>query len=170
MSTPASHLETLNLAQRKAVAFGATSPDGKFRAGPLLVIAGAGTGKTNTLAHRVAHLVLNGVDPSRVMLLTFTRRAAVEMRRRAIEIMRKALDDTLGGRSQSLAQRLVWTGTFHSLANRLLRHYAPQLKLDPNFTVIDRADSADVIDQIRAELGYAAVEQRFPRKETCLSI
>jgi DNA helicase II / ATP-dependent DNA helicase PcrA len=170
MSTPASHLETLNLAQRKAVAFGATAPDGKFRAGPLLVIAGAGTGKTNTLAHRVAHLVLNGVDPSRVMLLTFTRRAAVEMRRRAIEIMRKALDDTLGGRSQSLAQRLVWTGTFHSIANRLLRHYAPQLKLDPNFTVIDRADSADMLDQIRAELGYAAVEQRFPRKETCLAI
>src|SRR5689334_10552430 len=80
MSTPASHLETLNLAQRKAVAFGAAASDGRFRAGPLLVIAGAGTGKTNTLAHRVAHLVLNGVDPSRVMLLTFTRRAAMEMR------------------------------------------------------------------------------------------
>ncbi|MEJ0098931.1 MAG: ATP-dependent helicase [Pseudomonadota bacterium] len=170
MSTTASHLESLNLAQRKAVAFGATAPDGHFRAGPLLVIAGAGTGKTSTLAARVAHLALNGVDPSRIMLLTFTRRAANEMRRRAIEIMRKALDDTLGGKSQSIAQRLVWAGTFHSMANRLLRHYAPQLKLDPNFTVIDRADSADVIDQIRAELGYAAAEQRFPRKETCLAI
>jgi DNA helicase-2/ATP-dependent DNA helicase PcrA len=169
MSTPASHLETLNLAQRKAVAYGASS-DGHFRAGPLLVIAGAGTGKTSTLAARVAHLVLNGVDPSRVMLLTFTRRAATEMRRRAIEILRKALDDTLGGRSQSMAQRLVWAGTFHSMANRLLRHYAPQLKLDPHFSVIDRADSADLLDQIRAELGYAAADQRFPRKETCLSM
>ncbi len=170
MSTPASHLESLNLAQRKAVAYGATSPDGGFRAGPLLVIAGAGTGKTNTLAHRVAHLVLNGVDPSRIMLLTFTRRAATEMRRRAIDILRKALDDTLGGRSQALAQRLVWAGTFHSIANRLLRHYAPQLKLDPCYTVVDRADSADVLDQLRAELGFAGGEQRFPRKDTCLAI
>jgi DNA helicase-2/ATP-dependent DNA helicase PcrA len=170
MSTPASHLESLNLAQRKAVAYGANAPDGQFRAGPLLVIAGAGTGKTNTVAHRVAHLVLSGVDPSRIMLLTFTRRAANEMRRRAIDILRKSLDDTLGGRSQALAQRLVWSGTFHSISNRLLRHYAPQLKLDPAYTVIDRADSADVLDQIRAELGFAAAEQRFPRKDTCLAI
>ncbi|HTQ37290.1 MAG TPA: ATP-dependent helicase [Steroidobacteraceae bacterium] len=170
MSTPASHLESLNLAQRKAVAYGANAPDGRFRAGPLLVIAGAGTGKTNTLAHRVAHLVLNGVDPSRLMLLTFSRRAAAEMRRRAIDILRRALDDTLGGRSQALAQRLVWAGTFHSISNRLLRHYAPQLKLDPCYSVIDRADSADVLDQIRVELGYAAAEQRFPRKDTCLAI
>lgn len=170
MSVPASHLESLNLAQRKAVAHGAAAPDGPFRAGPLLVIAGAGTGKTNTVAHRVAHLVLNGVDPSRILLLTFTRRAAIEMRRRAIDILRKSLGDTLGGRSQALAQRLVWAGTFHSISNRLLRHYAPQLKLDPCFTVIDRADSADVLDQIRAELGFAAAEQRFPRKDTCLGI
>jgi DNA helicase-2/ATP-dependent DNA helicase PcrA len=170
MSTPASHLETLNLAQRKAVAYGTSASDGQFRAGPLLVIAGAGTGKTSTLAARVAHLVLNGVDPSRIMLLTFTRRAATEMRRRAIDILRKSLGDTLGGKSQSLAQRLVWAGTFHSMSNRLLRHYAPQLKLDPCYTVIDRADSADVLDQVRAELGYAAAEQRFPRKETCLAI
>jgi DNA helicase-2/ATP-dependent DNA helicase PcrA len=170
MSVPASHLESLNLAQRKAVAHGSATPDGQFRAGPLLVIAGAGTGKTNTVAHRVAHLVLNGVDPSRILLLTFTRRAAIEMRRRAVDILRKSLGDTLGGRSQALAQRLVWAGTFHSISNRLLRHYAPQLKLDPCFTVIDRADSADVLDQIRAEMGFAAAEQRFPRKDTCLAI
>lgn len=141
-----------------------------MRSGPLLIIAGAGTGKTNTLAHRVAHLVINGVDPARIMLLTFTRRAAVEMRRRAVEILRKALDDTLGGKSQTIAQRLTWTGTFHSLANRLLRHYAPQLGLDPNFTVIDRSDSADLMDQLRTELGFAAKEQRFPRKDTCQTI
>jgi DNA helicase-2/ATP-dependent DNA helicase PcrA len=170
MATPASHLESLNLAQRKAVGYGATTPDGHFRAGPLLVIAGAGTGKTSTLAARVAHLVLNGVDPSRILLLTFTRRAAMEMRRRALDILRKQLEDTLGGKSQALAQRLVWTGTFHSIANRLLRHYAPQLKLDPCYTVMDRADSADLLDQVRAELGFAALEQRFPRKDTCLSI
>ena len=141
-----------------------------MRSGPLLVIAGAGTGKTNTLAHRVAHLVLNGVDPGRIMLLTFTRRAATEMRRRSVEILRKALDDTLGGKSQTISQRLTWTGTFHSLGNRLLRAYAPQLGLDPNFTVIDRSDSSDLMDQLRTELGFASKEQRFPRKDTCLAI
>jgi DNA helicase II / ATP-dependent DNA helicase PcrA len=170
MASTATHLESLNNAQRKAAGFGEPVAEGPLRAGPLLVIAGAGTGKTNTLAHRVAHLVINGVDPSRIMLLTFTRRAAIEMRRRAVEILRKALDDTLGGKSQAIAQRLTWTGTFHSLGNRLLRHYAPQLGLDPAFTVIDRSDSADLLDQIRTDLGLAAKEQRFPRKETCLAI
>lgn len=170
MSSSAVHLESLNNAQRKAAGFGEPQPGAPMRSGPLLIIAGAGTGKTNTLAHRVAHLVINGVDPARIMLLTFTRRAAIEMRRRAVEILRKALDDTLGGKSQTIAQRLTWTGTFHSLANRLLRHYAPQLGLDPNFTVIDRSDSADLMDQLRTELGFAAKEQRFPRKDTCLTI
>ena len=129
MSAVPGHLEALNNAQRKAAGYGEPVPDGPLRAGPLLVIAGAGTGKTNTLAHRVAHLVLNNVDPQRIMLLTFTRRAALEMRRRALEILRKSLDDTLGGKSQTIAQRLTWTGTFHSLGNRLLRHYAPQAVL-----------------------------------------
>jgi DNA helicase II / ATP-dependent DNA helicase PcrA len=170
MANTATHLEALNNVQRKAASFGEPVADGPMRARPLLVIAGAGTGKTNTLAHRVAHLVLNGVDPSRIMLLTFTRRAALEMRRRSIEILRKAMDDTLGGKSQAIAQRLTWAGTFHSLGNRLLRHYAAQLGLDPGFTVIDRGDSADLLDQIRTELGFAAKEQRFPRKETCLAI
>jgi DNA helicase II / ATP-dependent DNA helicase PcrA len=170
MSSPALHLEALNNAQRKAASYGEPVPGAPLRAGPLLIIAGAGTGKTNTLAHRVAHLVLNGVDPSRIMLLTFTRRAAIEMRRRTVEILRKALDDTLGGKSQLIAQKLTWTGTFHSLGNRLLRHYAPQLGLDPNFSVIDRSDSADLMDQLRTELGFAAKQQRFPRKDTCLAI
>jgi DNA helicase II / ATP-dependent DNA helicase PcrA len=170
MSANSLHLETLNNAQRRAASFGEPIAEGGFRCGPLLVIAGAGTGKTGTLAHRVAHLVMNGVDPSRIMLLTFTRRAAVEMRRRAIEILRKALDDTLGGKSQIIAQKLVWAGTFHSLGNRLLRHYAQQLGLDPAFTVIDRSDSADVLDQLRTELEFAAKAQRFPRKDTCLAI
>jgi DNA helicase-2/ATP-dependent DNA helicase PcrA len=170
MSAIPGHLESLNNAQRKAASFGEPVPDGALRSGPLLVIAGAGTGKTSTLAHRVAHLVINGVDPQRIMLLTFTRRAAVEMRRRALEVLRQSLDDTMGGRSRSIAQRLTWTGTFHSLGNRLLRHYAPQLKLDPAFSVIDRSDAADLIDHIRTEQGHAESTQRFPRKDTCLAI
>ncbi len=170
MSITAAHLESLNNAQRKAAAFGEPVVEGPLRARPLLVIAGAGTGKTNTLAHRVAHLVLHGVDPARIMLLTFTRRAALEMRRRTLEITRKAMGDAMGGKSQAVAQRLTWAGTFHSLGNRVLRHYAPQLGLDPTFSVIDRSDAADLMDQIRTDLGYAATEQRFPRKDTCLAI
>ena len=98
--------------------------DKGYQSGPLLIVAGAGTGKTDTLAHRVAHLVIHGVDPARILMLTFTRRAATEMRRRAHEITRRALDDALGGVSQTITQRLSWTGTFHSIGNRLLRHYA----------------------------------------------
>src|SRR5690606_26361010 len=170
MSALPGHLESLNNAQRKAAGYGEPVPEGPLRAGPLLIIAGAGTGKTSTLAHRVAHLVLNGVDPQRIMLLTFTRRAAMEMRRRAVEILKQALDDTMGAKSRPIAQRLVWAGTFHSLGTRLLRHYAPQLKLDPAFSVVDRGDSADVLDQLRTELGLAETGQRFPRKDTCLAI
>jgi DNA helicase II / ATP-dependent DNA helicase PcrA len=166
-----SHLEKLNGPQRKAVTFGEPLPDNKgFKSGPLLIVAGAGTGKTDTLAHRVAHLVIHGVDPARILMLTFTRRAAIEMRRRAYEITRKALDEPLGGLSQSITQRLSWAGTFHSIGNRLLRHYAKHLKLDPQFSVMDRADSADLMDSLRQELGFAGKEQRFPRKETCLQI
>jgi DNA helicase-2/ATP-dependent DNA helicase PcrA len=118
----------------------------------------------------VAQLVMNGVDPARVLLLTFTRRAAAEMRRRSHDIVRDALGDTLGNKAQAVLQRLVWAGTYHSIGNRLLRHYARHLKLEPSFTVIDRADSADLLDEIRAQLGLAAKEQRFPRKDTCLAI
>jgi DNA helicase-2/ATP-dependent DNA helicase PcrA len=168
MST-ASHLEKLNGPQKKAVTYG--EPAGKgIKAGPLLIVAGAGTGKTNTLAHRVAHLAMHGVDPARILMLTFTRRAATEMRRRAHDIIKVALNEPLGGVSQSVSQRLTWAGTFHSIGNRLLRHYARHLKLDPQFTVVDRGDSADLMDAVRSELGFATKEQRFPRKETCLQI
>jgi DNA helicase II / ATP-dependent DNA helicase PcrA len=168
--TTTAHLERLNAPQRKAVTHGEPLAEKGYRAGPLLIVAGAGTGKTDTLAHRVAHLVLNGVDPARILMLTFTRRAAVEMRRRAHEITRKALDDLPGGATASIAQRLSWAGTFHSIGNRLLRHYAPHLRLDPQFSVIDRADAADLMDSVRQELGLAQLPQRFPRKETCLQI
>ncbi|HTV51070.1 MAG TPA: ATP-dependent helicase [Steroidobacteraceae bacterium] len=166
----ASHLEKLNAAQRKAVTYGEALPERGFRSGPLLIVAGAGTGKTNTLAHRVAHLVIHGVDPARILLLTFTRRAALEMRRRARDIVRSGLSETVGGTSHVLAQRLSWAGTFHAMANRLLRHYARHVRLDPQFSVIDRGDSADLMDTVRQELGLAGQEQRFPRKDTCLAI
>src|SRR3979490_2499596 len=156
MSTT-SHLEKLNGPQRRAVTHGEPLPDNKgVKSGPLLIVAGAGTGKTDTLAHRVAHLVINGVDPARILMLTFTRRAATEMRRRAQEITRKALNEPLGGIGHSIAQRLSWTGTFHSIGNRLLRHYAPHLQLDPRFSVIDRADAAALLDSLRQELGLAS--------------
>src|SRR5215469_964185 len=143
-----SHLDGLNSAQRRAVTYGEPLDEKGWRSGPLLVIAGAGTGKTSTIAHRVAQLVLNGVDPSRLLLMTFTCRAATEMRRRVHTIVRQAMGDTLGNKAQSVLTRLQWAGTFHSIGNRLLRHYARHLKLDPGFTVIDRADSADLLDEI----------------------
>jgi len=169
MATTA-HLEKLNAAQRKAVTHGEPLPEKGFASGPLLILAGAGTGKTDTLAHRVAHLVLHGVDPARILMLTFTRRAAQEMRRRAHEITKKALNESMGGVSATISQRLGWAGTFHSIGNRLLRHYAAHLQLDPHFSVIDRGDAADLMDSLRAELGLAARDQRFPRKDTCLQI
>ena len=174
MST-ASHLAKLNGPQRRAVTYGEPLPEGTgqpkgFKSGPLLIVAGAGTGKTDTLAHRVAHLVMHGVDPARILMLTFTRRAAAEMRRRAFELTKSALNETLGGVSQSILQRMSWAGTFHSVGNRLLRHYARHLKLDPQFSVLDRGDSADLMDGLRQELGLAQKEQRFPRKDTCLQI
>ena len=169
MST-ASHLEKLNGAQRKAVTHGEALPPKGFKAGPLVVVAGAGTGKTEMLAHRVAHLAIHGVDPARILMLTFTRRAAAELRHRAHDIVKKALNEPLGGVSQTISQRLTWAGTFHSIGNRLLRHYGRHLKLEPQFTVVDRADSAELLDVVRMELGLASKEQRFPRKETCLQI
>jgi DNA helicase-2/ATP-dependent DNA helicase PcrA len=185
MTTP-TYMAALNTAQRKAATFGELrgadqsvtfigkvgekAAEKGVDCGPLLIIAGAGTGKTNTLAHRVAHLVMNGVDPGRILMLTFSRRAAQEMRRRARDIVKQALNEPLGGLNQVLAQRLSWSGTFHSMANRLLRHYARHLKLDPQFTVIDRGDSADLMDAVRQELGFDGKEQRFPRRDTCLAI
>ena len=166
----APHIQVLNAAQKKAVTYGEPTGDKGWRAGPLLVIAGAGTGKTSTIAHRVAQLAVHGVDPSRLLLLTFTRRAASEMRRRAHDIVREALADTLGDKAQAMLRRLVWAGTFHSIGNRLLRHYAHHLKLEPTFTVVDRGDSADLLDELRTQLGLASKEQRFPRKDSCLAI
>lgn len=165
---PVDYLQDLNPSQRQAASYGARNGDGRYTAGPLLVIAGAGTGKTMTLAHRVAHLVVQGVNPERILLLTFTRRAAQTMNQRVESIVRRALRDNHGSNASPV--QLPWSGTFHSVANRLLRHYAHNLCLDPGFSVLDRGDSADVMDVVRHELKLSATSRRFPKKDTCLAI
>ena len=123
--------------------------------GPLLIVAGAGTGKTTTLAARVAWLIAERrIRPERILLLTFSRRAAREMLGRAERM-------TGGGGTGR-----VWGGTFHAVANRLLRLHGRALGLSPDFTVLDQTDAADVMNLLREELGFAARERRFPRKET----
>lgn len=156
-------LSGLNADQRAAATHGARDTDGRFMAPPLLVIAGAGTGKTATLAHRVAHLVLEGIDPARILLLTFSRRAAAEMTRRAGRLVAQAL-----GGTQAVA--LPWSGTFHAIGARLLRLHAESLGLDPRFGILDRADAADLMDVLRHRQGLSAAARRFPRKDTCLAI
>ena len=166
--------DALNPAQRRAATFGTPAPGSAqgqgIDAGPMLILAGAGTGKTNTLAHRAAHLVLNGVDPARILMLTFTRRAAQEMIRRTQKIVAEALAERGKMGDRSVVSRLLWSGTFHSVGNRILRLYARHLGLSPNFTVLDRGDAADLMDVIRHELGFSAKDKRFPRKDACLAI
>jgi DNA helicase-2/ATP-dependent DNA helicase PcrA len=130
------------------------------------VIAGAGSGKTNTLAHRVTHLIVNGADPRRILLMTFSRRAASEMTKRVERIARKVMGDNAGVMTDALA----WAGTFHGIDARLLRDYSDQIGLDPQFTIHDREDSADLMNLIRHEKGFSKTEIRFPTKGTCLSI
>ena len=156
----------LNTAQREAAVYGEASPEKAFTAGPLLVIAGAGTGKTMTLAHRVAHLVLSGVAPERLLLLTFTRRGAIEMTRRVAAIVTKAA----AGRPVLAAAGLPWSGTFHAIANRLLRRFAHNLGLDPGFSILDRGDAADIMDFVRHQHAQSTNARRFPKKDTCLAI
>jgi len=159
----AAYLAKLNPEQRRAVEHGSgaltDSP-------PLLVIAGAGSGKTNTLAHRVAHLIVCGADPRRTMLLTFSRRAAAEMQRRVERIAAQAL----GPKAGAMADALAWSGTFHAIGARLLREYALDIGLDGSFTIHDREDSADLMNLVRHDLGFSKMEKRFPMKGTCLSI
>jgi DNA helicase-2/ATP-dependent DNA helicase PcrA len=139
----------LNEGQRRAV---------EHRGGPVLVVAGAGTGKTWTLACRVAHLVESGVRPERLLLLTFTRRAAREMLTRAGSLIGR---DVLG-RS--------WGGTFHAVGNRLLRRFGRPIGVRPDFTVMDQADAADLMDLIRGELDLGSSDRRFPRKDTLAAV
>jgi DNA helicase-2/ATP-dependent DNA helicase PcrA len=159
------YLDKLNAGQRQAVEHGVSEPDAGASV-PLLVIAGAGTGKTNTLAHRVAHLIVNGADPRRILLMSFSRRAAGEMTRRAMRAARQVKGDRAG----VVTDALIWAGTFHGIGARLLRIYADQIGLDAAFTIHDREDSADLINLIRHELGFSKTESRFPAKGTCLAI
>jgi len=159
----AAYLAKLNAEQRRAVEHGGGSLDD---AAPLLIIAGAGSGKTNTLAHRVAHLIVEGVDPRRLLLLTFSRRAASEMQRRVERIAAQVL----GGKAGAMTDALAWSGTFHAIGARLLREYAPDIGLTRDFTIHDREDSADLINLVRHDLGFSKTAKRFPMKGTCLSI
>ncbi len=138
------YAEVLNPAQYDAVT---------HRDGPLLVVAGAGSGKTRTLIYRVARLIESGVPPGAILLLTFTRRASQEMLRRAEQLV--------GDRT-----RAVSGGTFHSFANTVLRQWGAPLGLKPNFTILDRADMEDVINLLRSRMGFGSRERRFPKKGT----
>lgn len=146
---PGAWREPLNEQQLQAVEHEGT---------PLLVVAGAGTGKTLTLAGRVAHLVERGVHPERILLLTFTRRAAHEMLVRAARL------------TGNQVTAKVWGGTFHAVANRLLRLHGRALRIRPDFTVMDQADSADLMNLIRDELCLSGKDRRFPRKDTLAAI
>ncbi len=151
MFAPERWLDHLNPEQRAAAT---------HAAGPLLILAGAGTGKTTTLCSRVAWLVAGGVAPERILLLTFTRRAAREMVARA----RALADHAAPG-----AGRIVG-GTFHSLAHRMVRAHASQVGLGPGFGVLDAGDAAGLLDLVREERGQAAGKRRFPRPPTMLDI
>src|SRR6187399_356048 len=162
-SATASYLTALNPDQRRAVEHGCGDLE---QVAPLLIIAGAGSGKTSTLAHRVGHLIVSGVDPRRMMLLTFSRRAAIEMQRRVERITAKVM----GPKAGAMTGALAWSGTFHAIGARILREYAPELGLDTAFTIHDREDSADLMNLVRHELGFSKTESRFPTKGTCLAI
>jgi DNA helicase-2/ATP-dependent DNA helicase PcrA len=163
MSAATAYLDILNSEQRRAVEHGVANPS-CATGSPLLVIAGAGSGKTNTLAHRVAHLIVNGADPRRVPLMTFSRRAAAEMTKRVERILRKALGEKAG----VMTDALTWAGTFHGIGARLLREYSDQIGLDQAFTIHDREDSADLMNLVRHDLGFSKTASRFPTKGTCL--
>jgi DNA helicase-2/ATP-dependent DNA helicase PcrA len=152
----------LNPEQQLAVEHGIGDPRGS---GPLLVIAGAGSGKTAMLAHRVAALILSGADPKRIMLATFSRRAAAELARRVERLLARRLAP-----EAAAAATPAYAGTFHGLGARLLREYATRLGLDPQFTIHDREDSADLMNWGRHEMGVGDLRERFPTKATCLTI
>ncbi|MFK7966711.1 MAG: ATP-dependent helicase [Burkholderiaceae bacterium] len=158
----------LNREQQSAAHYGA----GRLPStGPLLVLAGAGTGKTATLSHRVAWLVEQGVAPERLLLLTFSRRAAAEMIRRAGALLTQ--EAGMPGASTPPGKNpfsLPWAGTFHSVAAQLLRQHASLIGLNPQFTIMDRGNSADLMDWLREQLSLGQSRRRFPRAGTCLAI
>jgi DNA helicase-2/ATP-dependent DNA helicase PcrA len=125
--------------------------------GPILVIAGAGSGKTRTLVYRVARLIESGTDPSRIMLLTFTNKAAREMLRRVEALL-------------SVDTRRLMGGTFHSVGSRLLRRYGSRLGLSPNFTILDEEDSREMFEAATSDEGIRTIEKRFPKGDVLLDL
>ena len=159
---PAPH-STLNASQLAAVQHGILASG---LAGPLLVIAGAGTGKTFTMASRVARLIFDGADPQRILMMTFSRRAAAAMSHR----VGRLLHETLRLGATTAPPALPWSGTFHSVAARLLRLHARAIGLAEDFTVLDRADSEELLALVRHGLGLGDSRERFPLGHTCLAI
>jgi DNA helicase-2/ATP-dependent DNA helicase PcrA len=157
----AEYLKALNAEQRQAVEHGIQSGTIVSKR-PFLVIAGAGSGKTTVIANRVAHLIASGANPQRILLLTFSRRAAEEMSRRVGRIVSTAIS------ARSID--LPWAGTFHSIGQRLLREFAPRIGLKPSFTILDRSDAEDLMNIVRYQLGLSKTLERFPQKQTCLAI
>jgi len=143
-------LDRLNAPQREAACHGLE---------PLLIIAGAGTGKTTTLVHRVAHLISQGVPPQRILLLPSTRRAAAQMLERVAALLRDADVD-----------RSVWGGTFHGTGTRLLRQYGKAIGVHPRFTIYDQSDAEDLMGAVCAKLELGKGDKHFPKKRTCLAI
>ena len=160
------HLVGLNSAQRLAATHGIPEHERVGSTPPLLIIAGAGSGKTKALTHRVAHLVLNGADPRRILLMTFARRMAAEMTRRVEQICALSFK----GRSTVPADAIEWSGTFHAIGAKLLRLHAETIGLDPSFSILDRGDAEDLMDMVRDEQGLSTTRNRFPKKSTCLAI
>ncbi|MDP2943035.1 MAG: ATP-dependent helicase, partial [Candidatus Omnitrophota bacterium] len=138
----------LNPAQLKAV---------QSTQGPYLVVAGAGSGKTRTLVYRVAYLVEKGVKPDEILLLTFTRKAAEQMLRRASHLLDARCEKVSGG-------------TFHSFANMILRKYAKLIEFPNNFTIMDESDAEDAVNIVRVNLGLDHLEKHFPRKGALLDV
>ena len=143
-----SYKKALNPSQLEAV---------NFKEGPLLVIAGAGSGKTRTLTYRVARLVEEGISPGSVLLLTFTRKASQEMLKRASELLDNRCERVSGG-------------TFHSFSHTVLRRYASKIGFDRDFSIIDRTDSGQLISMLRKEMGAFSRDRSFPRKQTLANI
>jgi DNA helicase-2/ATP-dependent DNA helicase PcrA len=135
----------------------ATSADGSVNSGPILVIAGAGSGKTRTLTYRVAWLVEHGVPPARILLLTFTNKAAKEMLRRVENLLPTDIS-------------AIWGGTFHHIGNRILRRHAKLLGFGNDFTILDREDSKDMLDACITEAGIETKQERFPKGDVLAEI
>jgi DNA helicase-2/ATP-dependent DNA helicase PcrA len=157
----------LNDEQLAAATYGENNLEQQFESSPLLIIAGAGTGKTNTLAHRAAHLIVNHVSSERILLMTFSRRAAKEL----VDRTKRIVSQEIKQKNVSIdSVHIPWMGTFHSIANRLLREHSHAIGLHSNFTIIDNNDAADLIDLLRHELSLSQSNKRFPKKSTCLNI